>query len=150
MLLFICILIFFIGGKKGKKVALIAIFALFLTTVLITIIKPTVGELRPFLVLQHVNVLVQESGKYSFPSGHSSLAFTMAAVLGLSYKFKNIRLIYITVIIAAIVGFSRVYLGVHYPFDILGGCILGVFSGLVSLKLGNYVFKNLGVYNGDY
>lgn len=142
VLLLIIVVLFFTGRRK---VALIAILGLIIASLIVSLIKPTVGELRPFLVLQHVNLLVYESGKYSFPSGHTSLAFTIATILGLSYKFKNIKLIYIALVIAAIVGFSRVYVGVHYPGDILGGMIVGVLSGLVSLKLGDFIFKKFGV-----
>lgn len=59
-------------------------------------------------------------------------------------------MIYITLAIVAVVGFSRIYLGVHYPIDVLGGNGVGVLFGFVALKLGDYVFKNLGVYNGNY
>ena len=142
VLLIICIGLFFVGNKK---IALIAILGLIITSLFVSLIKPTVGELRPFLVLQHVNLLVYESGKYSFPSGHTSLVFTMATILGLKF-----RKIYPAFIIAAIVGFSRIYLGVHYPGDVLGGIIIGVLSGLISLKLGDFIFKKFGVYNGDY
>lgn len=150
VLLLICVVLYVTGGKKEKKVALIAILGLAIASLIVSLIKPIVGELRPFLVLQNVNLLVQEKGIYSFPSGHTSLAFTVATILGLSYKFKNISLIYITLAIAAVVGFSRIYLGVHYPIDVLGGSGVGVLSGLAALKLGGYVFKNLGVYNGNY
>ncbi|WP_299526293.1 phosphatase PAP2 family protein [uncultured Methanobrevibacter sp.] len=150
VLLLICVVLYFAGKNKDKKVALIAILGLAITSLLVSIIKPTVGELRPFLVLPHVNLLVQENGMYSFPSGHTSLVFTIATILGLSYKFKNVKLIYITLAIATIVGFSRIYLGVHYPVDVFGGIIVGVLSGLLSLKLGEGIFKKLGVYNGIY
>ncbi len=142
VLLLILIGLFFAGNKK---IALIAILGLIIASFLVSLIKPTVGELRPFLVLQHVNLLVYESGKYSFPSGHTSLVFTMATILGLKF-----RKLYPALIIAAIVGFSRIYLGVHYPGDILGGIIIGVLSGLLALKLGDFIFKKFGVYNGDY
>lgn len=59
-------------------------------------------------------------------------------------------MIYITLAIVAVVGFSRIYLGVHYPIDVLGGSGVGVLFGFVALKLGDYVFKNLGIYNGNY
>lgn len=150
VLLLICGILYVVGGEKGKKVALIAVLAIAIATLIAFLIKPTVGELRPFLVLDHVNVLVHENGLYSFPSEHSSLSFAVAIVLGVNYKIKKVKLIYITLAIATIIGFSRIYVGVHYPVDVLGGIILGVLSGLVALKLGDYVFKKLGVYNGDY
>ena len=150
VLLVICGILYVACGKKGERVALIAILAIAIATLFVLLIKPTVGELRPFLVLAHVNVLVHENNIFSFPSEHTALSFAVAIVLGLNYKIKKVKLIYITLAIAVIVGFSRIYVGAHYPVDVLGGMILGVVSGLVTLKLGDYVFKKLGVYNGDY
>jgi undecaprenyl-diphosphatase len=139
------VIIFIIGGKKGKKVAIMGLLGIGLTSLLVLIIKPLVGEPRPFLSLAHVNLLVVETGVYSFPSGHTSLIFTLATILGLNYEFKifkrKILFIYPALIIAGIVGFSRIYVGVHYPFDIIGGMILGIISGLTVIKLCKYIFK---------
>lgn len=144
-LLTLCVIIFIIGGKKGKKVAIMGLLGIGLTSLLFLIIKPLVGEPRPFLSLAHVNLLVVETGVYSFPSGHTSLIFTLATILGLNYEFKifkrKILFIYPALIIAGIVGFSRIYVGVHYPFDIIGGMILGIISGLTVIKLCKYIFK---------
>ena len=142
----LCALLYLIGGKKGKKVALMGLMGLALTSMVVLIVKPLVAEPRPFLVLAHVNLLVKETGIYSFPSGHSSLIFTIATILGLNYEFKifnkNIRLIYPTLIIAGLVGFSRIYLGVHYPLDVLAGAIIGISSGLIIMKISKYIFTN--------
>lgn len=146
IVIIICTILYFINGDKGKRIALLGIISVALVSIIVFILKPMIGELRPFLVLPHVNLLTHETGIYSFPSGHTSLAFAIATVLGISYKFqlqnKTIKLIYITLPIAALIGFSRIYLGVHYPLDIIGGAIVGISSGLIVLKAKKYIFSN--------
>lgn len=66
VLLLICVVLYVTGGKKEKKVALIAILGLDIASLIVSLIKPIVGELRPFLVLQNVNLLVQEMGYIHF------------------------------------------------------------------------------------
>jgi membrane-associated phospholipid phosphatase len=63
---------------------------------------------------------------YSFPSGHASLAFSLAA--GLSFEYKKWYITVPAYLWASAAGFSRVYLGVHYPSDVLAGAVVGVGS----------------------
>jgi membrane-associated phospholipid phosphatase len=75
---------------------------------------------------------------YSFPSGHSSLAFSVAASVSLAYKKW-----YITApayIWATTVGYSRIYLGVHYPSDVLAGAAIGIGSAYLSSWLNRRFF----------
>lgn len=76
--------------------------------------------------------------KYSFPSGHTCLAFTYATTLSMQYKKW-----YVTVpafVWASSVGYSRMYLGKHYPSDVIGGAAIGVASALLTRKLNKKLF----------
>jgi undecaprenyl-diphosphatase len=85
---------------------------------------------RPQAALQNFHSFIIPSDKFSFPSGHTSAAFMMATLF--SYYFPAwMPLLYCW---AAMVGFSRVVLGVHFPTDTLVGAILGISSALFSLK----------------
>jgi len=135
----ICLGLFIFGGEKGKKVALICFFALFLSYVLSELIKYLVARPRPFVVLNKVE-LVSYTGGYSFPSGHATTAFALCTVLGLKYGY-----IYLFIAFAALIAFSRVYLGVHYPSDVIFGALLGVGCALLLLreenKIWDYILK---------
>jgi undecaprenyl-diphosphatase len=120
------------GGKKGRVAAVLVIVVVGFNDLLIDqIIKPIVARVRPCNVLPHVHLLVGCGGleSYSFPSSHASNVFAAASFFG--YKYK--RLVGIFLSIAVLVGYSRVYVGVHYPFDVLGGAIIGVICAGIIL-----------------
>lgn len=141
----ICGLIFIFGGEKGKKVAILSLTALFLSSVAVIVLKYVVAEPRPFLTLQNIDLLAIEND-YSFPSGHVALSFATTTVLGLKYSFmakgKKYKLIYPLLASAAIIGFSRIYIGVHYPLDVIFGAIIGAICALIVLKFETHIFQN--------
>lgn len=93
---------------------------------------------RPYMVLEDVYKLVS-SGGYSFPSSHAVNSFTVATLIMLFFK-KPLYTI-IAYIAAMLSIFSRIYVGVHYPSDVLFGAILGVLIGYFIFKIVNKLFK---------
>jgi len=98
------------------------------------ILKPTIGRYRPCYTLSDVNVVQKKcGGDYGFPSNHSANA---GATLGFIYmNVGRTVFFWIACGTAFIVAFSRVYLGVHYPFDVLGGLLLGSVIGILGGKI---------------
>jgi undecaprenyl-diphosphatase len=91
-----------------------------------TLIKVSVERLRPPLSDPSVTSLVAVPDGYSFPSGHATTAFAAAAAVGVLHP----RLRWPLLALAAVVGFSRVYLGVHWGLDVLAGAMLGTGIGV--------------------
>ncbi|MFQ6091691.1 MAG: phosphatase PAP2 family protein [bacterium] len=118
------------GGKKGRIVALLAGVCLALTDQLSSsLLKPYFARTRPCNALDHVRLLVSCTKAYSFPSSHATNIFAQATL----FSFKYRKLTPILVLLALLVGFSRVYVGVHFPFDIIFGAVLGTVCAAVVL-----------------
>lgn len=97
-------------------------------------IKEIAARPRPFETLDDVKVkhLWSAYGR-SFPSGHTSQAFAIATVLSLSYRNAAVTIPFF--LWAGAIGYGRVYLGVHYPGDVLGGMAAGVLGGFAAWSL---------------
>lgn len=133
--LFICVLLFLFGGEKGRNVALITVIALSIGYGVTEILKYEVARPRPFITLENVHLLVTMN-EYSFPSGHSVASFTGCMIIGKKYGYLPFFLLF-----ACIIAFSRVYVGVHYPFDVLAGAVIGVLCSLLILHFEEDILK---------
>ena len=91
------------------------------------LLKPWIGRLRPCHLLENINLLTSCGGGNSMPSSHAANAFGQAVLFGYLYRVVRWPLIGLAVLVAL----SRVFVGVHYPGDILAGALLGVLGGLL-------------------
>ena len=94
-------------------------------------LRDWIGRKRPPLVYPEPKPLVHVPHSGSFPSGHASIAFACATVL--AWKVPRLRVP--AFVLAAAIAWSRVYDGVHWPLDVLGGAVLGVLVATALLKL---------------
>ena len=88
---------------------------------------------RPCHILEDIRLVDGCGGPFGFISSHASNSFALAFFFGLIFRNRQMFLLLFSW--AIIIGFSRVYLGVHYPFDILGGIFWGLFVSLLIYKL---------------
>lgn len=95
------------------------------------LLKHLFARPRPFLVIDPVNLLITAPHDYSFPSGHSATAFAAATAMALLDR----RLTPAVMLLAAVEAYSRVYVGVHYPFDVIVGAMVGALTGWVVVRL---------------
>lgn len=102
-------------------------------------LKPVIGRIRPTEMMGAV-VVGSMPGNFSFPSGHASIAFALAAVLAAKEK----RWFWWVYTLALLVACSRVYLGVHYPADVVVGGVLGWTIGKVALAVTGVLRRDMG------
>lgn len=93
------------------------------------VLKNIIARPRPCAVDKSVSLLVPFPNEYSFPSGHTLNGFTASITLFYFYHIPGI----ITIFLASLIAFSRLYLFVHYPTDILGGILLGIFDSCLII-----------------
>lgn len=110
-----------------------------------SLLKPLVGRLRPSHDADVCGMLhyvgSYRGGLYGFVSSHAANAFGAAAFASL--VVGNRAFAVSIFVFSALVAYSRIYLGVHYPGDVLGGCLLGVFTGVFCYRM--YLFSICGV-----
>jgi undecaprenyl-diphosphatase len=130
ILLAIALIVF--GGKRGRIAVLLLILGITLSDQVCNgILKPLVGRSRPCNVLENVHLLVGCTKAFSFPSSHATNIFT--AMILLSYVYSKIKAGALT--IATLVAYSRVYVGVHYPFDVVAGIALGIACAITIMVI---------------
>jgi len=96
------------------------------------ILKPFFERVRPsHISLDGLNLLVSKGGKWSMPSNHASNIITLTVVLSYFYCKTKLPLY----LLAAFISFSRVYVGVHYPGDVIAGSLFGYCIGWLILTL---------------
>jgi undecaprenyl-diphosphatase len=101
------------------------------------LIKQSVKRLRPFQQLAGIENLIMPQDAFSFPSGHTAGAFIVVAMLGSCWPACLIPALFW----ASLVGFSRIYLGVHYPTDVVAGACLGILSAKTGLLVATALFS---------
>ena len=116
--------------RNALKVIVISIIAILFGGIIVHILKELIQRPRPLSQFMNINVCGQRLYMNSFPSGHSQTAFSTAAVL--SGYYKKWLLFYL---LAGLAAFSRVYIGVHYPFDIIAGSMIGYLSAKLVLAI---------------
>ena len=119
--------------REGFTIAV----ALIIFSVLgLLILKPIIARPRPFIA-QGVDILIKEPMGFSFPSGHTGSSFAAASVIYFYNKKRGL----LALILATLIAFSRMYLFVHYPSDIVGGLILGIISSRIAIKVTNEISR---------
>jgi undecaprenyl-diphosphatase len=119
-----------IGLRRGSRIAGVVVLALGVSVAAFAAdfasfgVKDLVQRTRPFEAHPQIHPLYVVHSS-SFPAGHAATAFAGATVLA----FVVPRLAWLLYLIAALIGFSRVYVGVHYPTDVLGGAAIGFVVG---------------------
>ncbi len=119
--LFLSIALLF--SKKTRQIGIMSLLALLCSFIINNLVlKNLIARIRPYDVLSGVLLLIEKQSDFSFPSGHTASSFSVAVII-----FKELPLNYgiPAILLAVLIGISRLYLGVHYPSDVLCGALFG-------------------------
>lgn len=132
---------------KTRKAGLAMGIALALEIVCCNVIlKPFVARIRPCDVNTAVQLLIERPLDYSFPSGHTASSFAAASAL----YFGRKKLWIPAAVLAGLIAFSRLYLYVHYPTDVLAGALIGIMMGWIGSVLSNAISARLSEHGWNF
>ncbi len=134
-LLLAAVLLCFPKTRKAGFAALCALAVGVLCTNVV--LKHLFARPRPWLEVAGLIPLVEEHDPNSFPSGHTCAAFAFAVAMlwGLSGTWKKVLVLGM----AVLMGFSRLYVGVHYPTDVLCGMLVGMLAGFLGIQIVKFI-----------
>lgn len=130
--------------KKTRKVGILMAVALIINALLVNVcIKNVVARVRPYDQFSDLTRLIVAQKDYSFPSGHTSASFACAIGMLIGLDKGNKKYAIAAIVLACMVGFSRLYIGVHFPSDVLGGAIIGTLSAFLAIYVSKYIYQFL-------
>lgn len=119
-----CIFTLTSQNKDIKHLGVLTSLSILTSSFITQFIKRFINRIRPYINFPQLNIKKIGVDDYSFPSGHTTAAFSVGISVALC--FTSIAIL--SIFLAFAVGLSRVYLGVHYPSDVFAGIIVGTFS----------------------
>lgn len=148
----IILALLFLVFRKTRKIGIAVAFSLIVDLLLCNVIlKPIVHRIRPYTLnpdmFEQIKLLIHANppSDYSFPSGHTAASFAAAFAL----LFQKSKYSIPAIILASLIAFSRLYLYIHFPTDVLGGIAIGVLAGFVGSLLCNllsgYIKRKKGI-----
>lgn len=121
------LILIFIGSSNIRLVGLELLGTLTISQIIVHSLKLIMSRERPYKIFDTLNTFGFNLKDYSFPSGHTTAAFSMATTIAMNMP----RFTIVVFTLAVIVAISRIYLGVHFPTDVAAGMIIGLGTAIV-------------------
>lgn len=141
-ILWIIIAIALMLFRRTRYIGIAVAVSLALNSIIcLGILKPAFARLRPFMLDSGIDLILHAPTDFSFPSGHTASSFSAAVTLLLYNRKYGV----LALIAAALIAFSRLYLMVHFPSDVIAGIALGILTGaaafIVTKKLEAFILR---------
>lgn len=153
--LWIALLLILICIPKTRKAGLIGAAALLMTFIITNLcLKPLIARVRPYEVIEGLERIIEKQSDRSFPSGHTANSMAVGVSLWIiSRNFDKLgdKKLYFPKaagwfvwILSILIGLSRLYVGVHYPTDVLGGAIVAIVDAVMVFTVYKKCFQKIG------
>lgn len=151
-ILWIALLLVLLCIPKTRKAALIGAATLLMTYIITNLcLKPLVARARPYEVIEGLIRIIEKQGDRSFPSGHTANSMAVGVSLWMCSRFYEKledQKLYLpkaagwaVLILSILIGLSRLYVGVHFPTDVLGGAIIAIVDAIVVFEVYKRFFR---------
>ena len=141
-MLFIALGLVMLLFKSTRRAGFSALCAMVIGLVVVNFtVKPLVNRPRPWVVIEGFVNLVEEKDPHSFPSGHTNAAFAFAVALCMTAPRRWMKIAAVCAGVA--MGLSRLYVGVHFPSDVLAGAVIGSVCGLIGALIVKIIWERL-------
>ncbi len=121
-----------------RRVAIVLLLGMLTLWLMVETVKALTDRSRPFTLLEGARVVGWKALGLSFPSGHTSQAFFLATLMSRHFEL-GLGLTALVYLIAVLVGLTRIYVGAHYPRDVIAGALLGTVWGVLSVLVDAYL-----------
>lgn len=138
---FILVVVLYIFYKVHRSLAYELALGAVTLGLAVELVKAIIHRTRPYIRLKDIRIVGSRAAGRSFPSGHTSQTFFMATVI-LHYHHVGFYIWLLLYATATLVGITRIYLGMHYPRDVLAGAMLGTAWGLLGVIFNNHIWGN--------
>lgn len=137
-LIWIAAIILCLVFKKTRRAGVCMAIAMILVLLICNLtLKPIIARPRPFSLKEGIELIIAAPKDFSFPSGHTASSF--AAAIGLFIYHKKLGIA--ALIWATLVAFSRLYMYVHYPTDVMAGMLVGILCAVIGMLLVNKFYQ---------
>lgn len=128
------------GGAKEKKALLLTLVGLGISLMIIKVTKLFYPEPRPF-ISYHLTPLIKHIADPTFPSTHT----TIMATIAFSFIYYRSKAAQLLLVLLLFVGLARVYVGVHYPLDVIGGILTGLISTYLAWQIKKWLMRKVNL-----
>lgn len=132
------LLLILFASQPLQLTAVASAFALTISHIPVAILKKLYPRSRPYLVLDHIKVTDNPLKDHSFPSGHTTAIFSVV----MPFVLLNPTLATVLIPFSLAVGLSRIYLGLHFPSDVIAGMLLGSSTGMLCFFVLKHLFSH--------
>lgn len=132
-LIWILLIIALIIYKGTRREGIYCTISLILCFIIVNLfLKNVVARIRPYDAMEQIRCLIEPQVDYSFPSGHTAIAFAASVPV---FILSDKRLGTAMIIFSILMALSRIYVCVHYPTDVIGGAVVGILCGIITGKI---------------